>query len=653
MKLRLLAVMVTAPGLIVTSMAHAQGRGGTPPTPPVSAMETLGKIGIVVKDGMLMPVSEFADTTQWIRTRLWVETDFDTDGDGKKDRLHVDVTRSAVAEKAGLKLPVIMDASPYAAGTNGPRQYLWNVKQELGIDPPPRTSAPYRTPFNENPRHLSGLANQWVPRGFIAVSSEQPGTGLSTGCPTVGDVYETNGPKFVIDWLNGRGKGYTTVDGNDEVKATDWTNGKVGMMGTSYLGTLPLSAAISGVDGLEAIIPIAPNTSYYHYYRSNGLVRSPGGWLGEDIDFLYDFIHSGRVREACDAKWRDSLFALNRDRARGDFNDFWAVRDQLPGVKNIKAAVFFAHGVNDYNVVPEHTVRMWEALKERSRDAKIYLHQGGHGGGPPADVVNKWWGHYLYGIDNGIEKMPRALIVPNVPAVPAAPGAAPGGRGGPQPAPVWYETWPVPGSTAVRVYPGRGGNSIGSLNFAAPKNQGSEKLTDNRDVSPDGLAAAATSSNRLLFALPALRDTVHLSGTAQVTIRLASSKPAVNLSVYLVTLPYDSTQIGTESRVGVVTRGWADPQNYRSLTKGGNFASKERGEPLEPGKFYNLTFDLQPDDQFLWPGQQLGLMIFSTDKNFTLQPVPGTELTIDLDGTSVTLPIVGGANALKRATGSN
>ncbi len=65
------------------------------------------------------------------------------------------------------------------------------------------------------------------------------------------------------------------------------------MTGTSYNGTIPLAAATTGVDGLEAIIPTAPNTSYYHYYRSNGLVRSPGGYLGEDIDALYDFIHSG------------------------------------------------------------------------------------------------------------------------------------------------------------------------------------------------------------------------------------------------------------------------------------------------------------------------------------------------------------------------
>ena len=167
------------------------------------------------------------------------------------------------------------------------------------------------------------------------------------------------------------------------------------------------------------------------------------------------------------------------------------------------------------------------------------------------------------------------------------------------------------------------------------------------------MVAATSSSNRLLYALPVLRDTVHLSGTTRVTVRLASSKPAANLSVYLVKLPYDSTRIGTESRVGVVTRGWADPQNHKSLTRGGNYSSKQRGEPLVPGRFYRLTFDLQPDDQHILPGERLALMIFSSDANFTLHPEPGTELTIDLDGTTVSLPVVGGARALGRATAAN
>jgi X-Pro dipeptidyl-peptidase len=40
-------------------------------------------------------------------------------------------------------------------------------------------------------------------------------------------------------------------------------------------------------------------------------------------------------------------------------------------------------------------------------------------------------------------------------------------------------------------------------------------------------------------------------------------------------------------------------------------------------------------------------MIFSSDKEYTLHPDPGTELTIDLDGTTFTLPVIGGKAAFE------
>ncbi|MGB5500593.1 MAG: CocE/NonD family hydrolase C-terminal non-catalytic domain-containing protein, partial [Maribacter sp.] len=65
--------------------------------------------------------------------------------------------------------------------------------------------------------------------------------------------------------------------------------------------------------------------------------------------------------------------------------------------------------------------------------------------------------------------------------------------------------------------------------------------------------------------------------------------------------------------------------------------------------FYEVSFDLMPDDQIIPKGQQIGLMIFSSDQEFTLWPKPGTEFTIDLDGTTLSLPIVGGTNAISTA----
>ncbi|MFC1499811.1 Xaa-Pro dipeptidyl-peptidase [Candidatus Zixiibacteriota bacterium] len=595
----------------------------------LSPMQSASAQGIqvpVIVNGEAQIIPEFEDPEQWIRLDLWVETEFDTDGDGRPDRMHVDVIRPLQTETEGLKLPVIYESSPYFAGTSSTAQeYFWNVRHEVGAVPPERIHPPSIRPRGRRPIISNSQINTWVPRGFIVVHSSSPGTGLSQGSPTVGGDNESLAPKAVIDWLNGRADGFTTPDGDEKVLAY-WTTGKVGMTGTSYNGTLPLAAATTGVDGLEAIIPIAPNTSYWHYYRSNGLVRHPGGWLGEDIDFLYDFIHSGNEtrRAYSDSLIRDTEMARGMDRVTGDYNEFWAGRDYLNDMAPLKAAVLMSHGFNDWNVVPEHSYRIIKALKEKGVPLQIFYHQGGHGGPPPLSMMNRWFTRYLFGVENGVEDDPRAWIV-----------REDAERTDPTP----YVDYPNPAAFPVTLYLTAGAPEQGTLVTEQVPGQGRESLIDNFSFSGGALAQAEWTEHRLLYVTPELTEAVHLSGVPEITIRLSSSKPAANLSVWLVSLPWTA---GREPKItdNLITRGWADPQNYRSLTE---------SEPLVPGRFYTMTFDLQPDDQIIPAGQQIGLMIFSSDREFTLWPDPGTELTIDLDATSITLPVVGGTEAFGKA----
>jgi X-Pro dipeptidyl-peptidase len=66
-----------------------------------------------------------------------VETTFDSDGDGKNDRMHVDVTRQKQTDTEGLKVPVVYESSPYFSGvaSNSPKIF-WDPKHELGAEPP-------------------------------------------------------------------------------------------------------------------------------------------------------------------------------------------------------------------------------------------------------------------------------------------------------------------------------------------------------------------------------------------------------------------------------------------------------------------------------------------------------------------------------------
>ncbi len=604
---------------------------GTDDGPPVSD----SGVAPVFEDGQAQIVEAFADTSTWIREQLWVEAEFDSDGDGSPDRLHVSVVRPAASED-GLQVPVVYESSPYYSGTAGTTDFFWDIEHDPGTPPPPRGDAPI-IETRVRPGISRSHVGTWVPRGFAVVHSEAPGTGLSEGCPTIGGPAEVLAPKAVIDWLNGRASAWTARTGGEQVVA-DWTSGQVGMIGTSYNGTIPVAAATTGVEGLEAIVPIAPNTSYYRYYRSNGLVRNPGGYPGEDVDMLYDYVNSGdpERREWCNDVYRDTEMAEGMDRASGDYNDFWAGRDLWNELGNVEAAVLMAHAFNDWNVMPEHSVTVATALEERGVPVMEYYHQGGHGGAPPLELVNRWFTRYLWDVENGVENDPGAWIVR---------------EGDPRSEPTPYAEYPNPDASNVTLYPIEAPASAEAAGDGlaiapeGPEEGAIASFVD--DVTFDGRALAtepAAEAHRLLFTTPTLSAPLHLSGTATISLRIAADRPAANLSVWLVSLPWDEAPEGerTPATANIVTRGWADPQNRGSLTE---------SEPLVPGEFVDVTFQLQPDDQIVPVGQRLGLMIFSSDRDFTLHATPGTTVEVDLAQTSLELPVVGGEEALDRALG--
>ena len=582
-------------------------------------------VGPVFVDGQAQIVPEFQNqNVPWIREELWVETEFDSDDDGELDRVHVTLARPGPTAD-GLKVPVVYETSPYYAGS-APLEF-WNVNHELGAQPPPRGVAPEPSRRNTSPIISTSHESYWVPRGFGVVHSESPGTGLSEGCASVGAANESLAPKAVIDWLNGRAKGYTSPDGGDLVEA-DWTTGKVGMTGTSYNGTLPIAAASTGVEGLEAIIPVAAISEWYQYYRNNGAVRAPGGFQGEDLDVLFDYINTRHNRDYCIDTVREYLMT-GQDRATGDYNALWDERNYMRDVRKIKAATLVWHGTNDWNVMPQQAVQLYEALKRQGTPAQIYLHQGGHSspatGAMP--ILNRWFTRYLWGHENNVEQDPRAWIV----------------REGTSTAnPTGYGDYPNPDMQEVTLTPQEGGATTGGLTSLALPDSATETFTDAGNTACNaGWMATQPNQNRLLYTTPVLSADLHISGVPKVNVRLAASASRTNLSAALVRLPWPTASGCTSSTrsttTGIVTRGWTDPVNRQSFY---------REDLLQPGEFVDVTFNMQGTDKVVRAGERLALMVFSTDNEFSIRPQPGTELTIDLAGTSLKLPVVGGPLAM-------
>ena len=551
----------------------------------------------------------------WINEEVWIESEIDSDFDGSLDLVHADVSRVPETNTNNLKVPVVLEISPYYAGSTTVVSN-WPVDHEIGQPPATRNPSSPATLIPTSPIISTSHESTWVPRGFAVMHAESLGSGLSDGCATSGGRNETLGAKAVIDWLAGRARGYTNILRTTQVTAS-WFNGRAGMIGTSYNGTLPNAAATTGVLGLEAIIPISAISNWYDYYRANGMVRAPGGFQGEDLDVLAEYVYSQPDRLMCRSVI-ESL-AASQDRVTGNYSPFWNDRDYMKDIDNVHAAVLVAHGNNDNNVMTKNAAQFYEAVKARGVPHQLYWHQGGHGGAPPLRVENLWFTRYLWNVQGFAELEPRAWIVRE-------------GQSASNPTP--YAEWPDPGAADATVNLTPGAPGMGGLTFQVPQ-PGLETLIDNATITAATLTNAASSPNRLVFRTPFTNAPIRISGTPRVSLRLSSSTPKANLTAMLVSYP-------AAGNATIHARGWMDPENRNAI---------DVTDPVTPGTMYQLNFDMQPKDSVIAAGRRIGIVIMSSDNEYTIRPAPGTQLTLDLAGSSVLLPVVGGGSALAQAIG--
>lgn len=553
------------------------------------------------------------NSAEWVNEEAWVESEVDSDLDGLPDLVHIDVSRVPETESADLKVPVLMELSPYYAG--GSQVTNWSVDHEIGDPPSEKEPWPAYVPRNRTSPTISrSLENTWVPRGFAVVHAEGFGSGWSEGCPTSGGTNESLAGKAVVDWLNGRATAYTSPERTTEV-AADWTTGSVGMIGTSYNGTLPIGVASTGVEGLDAIVPVSAISNWYDYYRANGAVRAPGGYQGEDLDVLADYVYTRFDQEICQPVI-DELRA-NQDRVTGDESPFWAERDYLANADRISAATLVAHGLNDWNVMTKNAADLYEELKANDVPHQIYLHQGGHGGNPNDTLLNRWFTRYLYDVENGVEALPKAYVVREDRTL------------------TEYAEWPDPAAEQVKLKLGGAAEAdgVGTIAVSRSGSKASEDLVDDASLLAADLAAAASSPNRLAYRTEVLGEPMRLSGTPSVSLRLSVDREKANLTALLVEYP-------TTGAPKIITRGWMDVENRNSAAV---------TDPITPGRAYDFAFELEPKDYVFSAGSQIGLVVLSSDHEFTVRPAPGTTLTLDPSKSTVHLPLVGGMGALQQS----
>lgn len=588
---------------------------------------------IVVKGGVTQPVFSYKDA---IREHVYVESSVDSDRDGERDRVNVDIIRPKETEK-GLRVPVIMDESPYYDNAGRGNEGELKTYDADGN--------PVKFPLFYD--------NYFVPRGYAFLAVDMVGTTKSDGCPVSGGPSDVLGGKAVVDWLNGRAKAYRP-DGSP-VKAT-WSTGRTAMIGKSYDGTLANGVAATGVEGLETIVPIAAISSWYDYSRMNGVKY----WTDEQ-PWLADYVDTDPP-EKCAAVNAD--LDEGEDDATGNYNAYWKTADYRHGtiadVRDVRASVFAYHGVNDLNVKGNHFALWWEALAKRGVQRKVWLSQRGHV--DPFDVrreewvatLHRWFDHELHKIRNGIMREPRADI-----------------EIGPD---QWItqRDWPSRDARTITLRPGAGGtlglkrapkgSTATFADLPGPRGHG---YPEGQMVSDPGTAKPF----RAAFVSAPLPVTGRLSGTPGARLRIKLDKPTSNLTALLVdygedtrvdylgrgsgirTLDteschgestptddacYKQTEVTTvTSPVNVVARGWLDAQNDRSLS---------HPRPLKPGRYYNVRWETLSQEYVLKKGHRLALILAGTDSDYNTETPTGARVTVDLRGSSVRIPVVVGVD---------
>ena len=590
-----------------------------------------------------------------IREVVYVESRVDTVQKGLPDLVKVSIIRPHYDGQ----IPAIMTASPYHQGTNDKAsdKALYKMESDLEVKPAhkieleepqlnlvqPQGQAELVSEAEEKLSHINSsytLNDYFLPRGFANLYVSGVGTKDSTGFMTNGDYQQIEAYKNVIDWLNGRCRAFTDHTRQRQVKA-DWSNGKVATTGLSYLGTISNGLATTGVDGLEVIIAEAGISSWYNYYRENGLVTSPGGYPGEDFDSLAeltysrnllagDYIRGNEAHQADLKKVKEQL-----DRKSGDYNQFWHDRNYLLNADKVKAEVVFTHGSQDWNVKPLHVYQMFRALPTHI-NKHLFFHNGAH------VYMNNWQSIDFRESMNALltKKLLGQETEFQLPTV------------------IWQDNSTPQTWLSLDTFGEQDSFETFSL---GQEEQVIQNQYSDKDFERYGKTYQTFNTelyqgkvNQITIDLPVTKD-LHLNGRAQLNLRIKSSTNKGLLSAQLLELgqkkylqPYPAVLSARtidngryhmlenlcelpfrENAQRVVTKGYLNLQNRNDLLL---------VEDITADEWMDIQFELQPTIYKLKEGDTLRLVLYTTDFEITIRDNTAYQLTVDLEKSTLILP---------------
>ncbi len=520
-------------------------------------------------------------------------------------------------------LPLILTVTPYYGGG----------------DP---TTSPLGNPS-------TGLADDFVPRGYAVGFVSVRGTGDSGGCFTQGGAEEARDIATAVEYF----------------ARQPWSNQAVGLIGVSYDGTTPQETWVEAPPHLKTIVPVSGISDLYKYNFVNGVPLNVQGFgfntyywgivglgpagleggIGPTDPASYATAVAGEgCTDQVDVQSGGVSSTLD-----GNKDAYWQERDFLARLKatpdKVRAPVFYVHGLQDYNV-KDHNMDGWiQAIQDTGVPFKAFLGQWQHAwpdsattgdckpsaSAPIATCRYDWWNatlvawfdQTLKGVNTGVYDAPPIQVQDD--------------------SGVWRHElrWPPADTTPFTLYP----DSDGDLDTVAQPDAASSSyfdymggLQDQVPTTPVGPVPPVMGATAAVFVSDPVADDLHISGVPFYEGNVTASGNRASLILTLAERKAD----GTEHSINFAAQSL---NHVRDLANGQTSIAGQR-------QFVSVHF--LPSDDVVHAGSRIVLYAagntVGSDAGGTLsvQPVSdGSIITLDLAGARLVLPLDGSIIAEK------
>jgi X-Pro dipeptidyl-peptidase len=484
---------------------------------------------------------------------------------------------------AGVRVPVIVDASPYY----NPLGTLNLVKCR---------------PF---------LAHNFVPQGYAVALVPIRGTSDNGGCMELFGPKERADLNQAVTWLGTR----------------SWSNGSVGMIGLSYDGSTPWEVASYGNPHLKTIVPEEGVTDIFNLMYAGGTLD----WRAADVLSGIYYAESvalyarGRTLKhdvevtACPTYATGAAAGLwSSKTGTEDPFGYWRARDYLDQIRaNYRGSVLVSEGLQDTNVNATQPFPLVTELAQRGNYVEELIGQWPHAYpdelAPPegrsdwANILLNWFDYWLKG-DHALSLGPKIEIEDD--------------HGAWRTSSAWP---PVVPATRLWLTAGRRLATSASAQTAtvtvAPDPVHLQDPTGDVNLPEETLAPICLQPVCAAFAMPAVSANYRITGFPRVRLTVTPTGPAGGVTVFL----YD---VGKQWR----RVGWGQV-DLRFPDGGRTRHAVQAGVPM------TLAFRLQALDTVIAAGHHLVMVVTQANAYNRLPTVPAYPVRVAVGGQASSLSI--------------